>query len=130
LVEQSKQKKAPSKGKLAEKRSPQPNSRATQNISGQKLTGVHSYIQEPKSTPSAKGSKRKSIEKGQRKDSSTRTSPSPEGGVLSPKEKERIERTKIAKEEKRFTTYLKRRHSPIGASTGVQTNKFDYLDKL
>jgi len=61
--------------------------------------------------------------------SSSRTSPSPDGGPLSRAEKEKIERCKIAQEEKRFTSYLKRHHSP-NAPVPTKSHRFEYLCKL
>ena len=70
------------------------------------------------------------------KNSTNRTSPSPDGGNghMTQKEKESLARSKIAQEEKRFTTYLKRHYSPnmqtMATKAGSKTNRFDYLGQL
>ena len=83
-------------------------------------------------------SKSKPIEKAfarsgatKKRDNNTKTSPSPDGGTLSKQDKESVERQKIAKEEKIFTTYLKRHYSPnTQVPTGVKTARFEYIQKL
>ena len=122
------------------KQSPRASARAAQVIQSQKPTGISAMV-EPKSTPSVKGSKTRVIDgKGSPKQIAdakgrftSRTSPSPD--ALNQKERETVERSKITKEEKRFTTFLKRNYSPNSgglkgdgkvATTSVKTARFDY----
>lgn len=127
------------------KQSPRASAKPVPSMQDQKLIGVLYGKQEPKSTPQAKHgaghSKFKSGRQQLKANSTNRTSPSPEGGIgstLTQKEKECLARSKIAQEEKRFTSYLKRHYSPnthtqpaaAKGNGGQKTSRFDYLGQL